>query len=59
MWLQVQKEVEKHEDIVFLKHKTNYKSILYKTYFVFEYAVAMYDVKFILKTDDDAFVNVR
>ncbi|KAK9802990.1 hypothetical protein WJX73_005638 [Symbiochloris irregularis] len=56
---QVQKEVEKHQDIVFLKHKTNYKSILYKTYFVFEYAVKMYDVKFILKTDDDAFVNVR
>ena len=56
---QVQKEVETHQDIIFVKQKTNYKSILYKTYFVLEYAVATYDVKFILKTDDDAFINVK
>ena len=56
---QVQKEVETHQDIIFLKEKTNYKSILYKTYFVLEYAVATYDVKFILKTDDDAFINIK
>ena len=42
-----------------LQEKTNYKSILYKTYFVMEYAVANYDVRFVLKTDDDAFINVR
>ena len=52
------KEVEQHGDIVFVNHKTNYKSILYKTYFVLEYAVTNYNVKFVLKTDDDAFINV-
>lgn len=55
---QVQKEIEQNGDIAFLDHKTNYKSILYKTYFVLEYAVTNYDVRFILKTDDDAFINV-
>ena len=42
-----------------LQEKTNYKSILYKTYFVMEYAAAHYDVRFVFKTDDDAFVNVQ
>jgi len=42
-----------------LQEKTNYKSILYKTYYVMEYAVAHYDVRFVLKTDDDAFINVQ
>ncbi|KAK9826219.1 hypothetical protein WJX74_000688 [Apatococcus lobatus] len=55
---QVQKEIEQNGDIAFLDHKTNYKSILYKTYFVLEYAVTNFDVRFILKTDDDAFINV-
>lgn len=56
---QVQKEVETHNDIILLKEKTNYKSILFKTYFVLEYAITHYDVRYILKTDDDAFVNHR
>ena len=56
--MQVQKEIEQNGDVAFLDHKTNYKSILYKTYFVLEYAVTNYDVRFILKTDDDAFINV-
>ena len=55
----MQKEVETHNDIVLLKEKTNYKSILFKTYFVLEYAIKHYDVRYILKTDDDAFINVR
>ncbi|KDD74010.1 hypothetical protein H632_c1655p0, partial [Helicosporidium sp. ATCC 50920] len=57
---QVMKEVDNYGDVVFVHEKTNYKSILYKTYFVrvLEYAVRHYDVKFVLKTDDDAFVNV-
>eukprot|EP00887_Chlorella_sp_A99_P007749 scaffold20.g7749.t1 len=55
---QVQKELEQYGDIVFVKEKTNYKSILYKTFFVLEYAVRHYDAKFVLKTDDDAFINV-
>lgn len=42
-----------------LQEKTNYKSILYKTYFVLEYAVTHYDTRFVLKTDDDAFINVQ
>lgn len=41
------------------QEKTNYKSILYKTYFVMEYAVAHFDVRFVLKTDDDAFINIQ
>ncbi|GAB4819239.1 hypothetical protein N2152v2_006285 [Parachlorella kessleri] len=56
---QVQKELEMYHDIVFVKEKTNYKSILYKTFYVLEYGVKHYDVKFILKTDDDAFINVQ
>ena len=56
--MQVTKEVEQHGDIVFVNHKTNYKSILFKTYYVLEYAVSNYDVKFVLKTDDDAFINI-
>ncbi|KAK9815952.1 hypothetical protein WJX72_012497 [[Myrmecia] bisecta] len=56
---QVQKEVETFKDIVFAKEKTTYKSILYKTYFVLEHAVTHFDVRFILKTDDDAFINVK
>lgn len=31
---QVQKEVDTYGDIVFVREKTNYKSILYKTYYV-------------------------
>lgn len=57
--LQVTKEVDQHGDIVFVDHKTNYKSILFKTYYVLEYAVSNYNVKFVLKTDDDAFINVE
>ena len=33
---QVQKELEMYNDIVFVKEKTNYKSILYKTFYVSE-----------------------
>ncbi|KAI3437945.1 hypothetical protein D9Q98_000389 [Chlorella vulgaris] len=55
---QVEKELEQYGDIVFVQQKTNYKSILYKTYHVMEYAAANYDPAFVLKTDDDAFINV-
>ena len=57
--LQVSKEVEEHGDIVLVREKTNYKSILLKTFFVLEYAIKHYDVRFILKTDDDAYVHVE
>ncbi len=57
--LQVSKEVEEHGDIVLVHEKTNYKSILLKTFFVLEYAIKHYDVRFILKTDDDAYVHVE
>lgn len=56
---QVIKELDQHGDIIFIDHKTNYKSILFKTYYVLEYAVTNYNVKFVLKTDDDAFINVE
>jgi len=55
---QVAREETEFGDIIYIKERTNYKSILYKTYFIFEYAVEHYDVAFVLKTDDDAFVNV-
>lgn len=54
----MQKELDTHRDIVFVRDKTNYKSILYKTFYVLEYAVQHYACDFVLKTDDDAFVNV-
>ena len=50
--------MEEHGDVTFAPQKTTYKSILYKTYFVLELAVTTYDAAFVLKTDDDAFVNV-
>ena len=56
--MQVSKEVEEHADIILVREKTNYKSILLKTFFVLEYAIKHYDVRFILKTDDDAYVHV-
>ena len=55
---QVAREEAEFGDIIYIKERTNYKSILYKTYFIFEYAVEHFDVSFVLKTDDDAFVNV-
>lgn len=57
--VQVSKEVEEHGDIVLVREKTNYKSILLKTFFVLEYAIKHYDVRYILKTDDDAYVHVE
>ena len=42
-----------------VREKTNYKSILLKTFFVLEYAIKHYDVRYILKTDDDAYVHVE
>ncbi len=57
--MQVSKEVEEHGDIMLVREKTNYKSILLKTFFVLEYAIKHYDVRFILKTDDDAYVHVE
>ncbi|CAL8469155.1 g8696 [Coccomyxa elongata] len=53
----VQEEMQEHNDIVLVHGETTYKSILLKTLFVFEYAVSHYDARFILKTDDDAFVH--
>lgn len=105
---QVEEEVERYGDIIFVREKTDYKSILYKTFYVrpggacarswacawgscgcccqcetalgvashntttttgiaaiwsflpqvLEYAAMHYDAAFVLKTDDDAFVNV-
>lgn len=57
--MQVSKEVEEHGDIVLVREKTTYKSILLKTFFVLEYAIQHYDVRYILKTDDDAYVHVE
>lgn len=53
----VQEEMQEHHDIVLVHGETTYKSILLKTLFVFEYAISHYDARFILKTDDDAFVH--
>ena len=44
--------------MVFAPQRTSYTSILLKTYFVFEHAARHYRAAFVLKTDDDAFVNV-
>lgn len=54
----VKEEMQKHKDIVLMHGETTYKSILLKSVFIFEYAVQHFDTRFILKTDDDAFVNV-
>ncbi|KAK9814433.1 hypothetical protein WJX72_005835 [[Myrmecia] bisecta] len=56
---QVQQEADSFHDIVFVEEKTSYDSLLYKSYFVLEHAVTAHSARFVLKTDDDAFVNVR
>lgn len=48
---------EKHGDMVFMGARLDYRGILQKTFLMLQYAVTTYDVAFILKTDDDAFVN--
>ena len=55
----VEDEMASFGDIVLVHGETTYKSILLKSIFVLEYAVTHYDVRFVLKTDDDAYVNVR
>ena len=47
-----------HGDITIATHGRGYRSILHKTYFVLEHAVRHYRAAFVLKTDDDAFINV-
>lgn len=54
----VQNETRERGDMLLMAGKTTYQSILLKTFFLFKYAVTTYDVSFIMKTDDDAFVNV-
>ena len=56
--LRVSLQMEEHGDVVFAEQRTSYKSILFKTYFVLEHAARHYRAAFVLKTDDDAFVNV-
>jgi hypothetical protein len=55
----VEAEMREYGDIVLVQGETTYKSILLKSLFVFEYALRHYDARFVLKTDDDAYVNVR
>ena len=45
-------------DVIFATHGHGYRSILHKTYSVLELAMRHYRAAFVLKTDDDAFVNV-
>jgi hypothetical protein len=54
----VVEEMQTFKDIVLMQGATTYKYILLKSLFIFEHAVQQYDSRFILKTDDDAFVNV-
>lgn len=51
-------EVKTLNDIIFVDESTNYTTILIKTFFVFQYAVWHFNANFIIKTDDDAFINV-
>lgn len=55
---QVDQELATYHDIIFVDQPTNYTTILIKTFFVFQYAVWNYRANFVLKTDDDAYVNV-
>jgi hypothetical protein len=55
-------EADEHGDIVFLKTKEEYKNLPEKVRLFFQYAVDACDPKalrYILKTDDDTFVDVR
>ncbi|KAL4419883.1 hypothetical protein ABPG75_006981 [Micractinium tetrahymenae] len=54
----VEAEQAQHGDIIFIPERTDYSSIGLKTYHILEQAVTAYRPAFVLKTDDDAFVNV-
>ncbi|KAL4430367.1 hypothetical protein ABPG77_002173 [Micractinium sp. CCAP 211/92] len=54
----VDAEQAQHGDIIFLSERTNYSTIGLKTYHILEYAVSAFRPAFVLKTDDDAYVNV-
>lgn len=53
-------ELKAHNDFVWLDmpKEQNYRTIGDSTLMVFQHVVATYDFSFVLKTDDDSFVNV-
>lgn len=52
-------EAQQYGDMVFVRagSGTGYRSIVFKIYLLVEWAVANVDARFILKTDDDAYVD--
>lgn len=50
-------EIAEHRDIVVADEYIEYKTILRKTLKVFEAATSLYRPAFVMKTDDDSFVN--
>mmetsp|Transcript_1306 Transcript_1306/g.3905 ORF Transcript_1306/g.3905 Transcript_1306/m.3905 type:complete len:356 (+) Transcript_1306:621-1688(+) len=51
-------ELAMARDVVLLKSEQTYRTISAATLAVFQHAVTEYDFAFVLKTDDDSFVNV-
>eukprot|EP01026_Neomeris_dumetosa_P059757 TRINITY_DN5591_c0_g1_i1.p1 TRINITY_DN5591_c0_g1~~TRINITY_DN5591_c0_g1_i1.p1 ORF type:complete len:418 (+),score=41.99 TRINITY_DN5591_c0_g1_i1:256-1509(+) len=49
-------ENEEYGDMVFLNAEEGYTNLAYKTLELFQYVTKYYNVSFLLKTDDDAFV---
>jgi Galactosyltransferase len=57
---EVEEEVQLHGDMLFTDTRlTGYRSIVHKTYFVLEHVVRKYNASFIMKADDDTYVNMR
>ncbi len=54
-----EQEQEQFKDLVFVEHKSNYRTAVIKTYFILEFTHIHLDCRFILKADDDTFVNVK
>lgn len=57
----MQAEQAQHDDVIFLPKppgsSAGYRSIVYKTFALVEWVASNASPKFILKTDDDAYVN--
>ncbi len=55
----VNKEMEIYDDIVFGEFEDNYENLVYKTRLGLTWAYSKCPSSYVLKTDDDVFVNVR
>ena len=52
-------EQKQFQDLIFVQQRSSYRTAVIKTYFILEFTHIHLDCRFILKADDDTFVNVK